>query len=232
MNTLPGWTNTAGDHLEAYLTEAQTLLSGLPPGEIWRIVGALLEAQTNGRRIYVLGNGGSASTASHLACDLAKSTIVSGHSRLSALALTDNMAVLTAWGNDSSYKRVFAEQLLNLLEPGDVVIAISASGNSPNVLAAVDTARMAGAHTVALTGFGGGAVQRMADMCVVVPSYDYGLVEGVHSVLAHTLTYLLRLSIEGKRDPGTEIAKAARAQVASAVGAMEEIFGQAKNRRP
>src|SRR6202022_4353853 len=105
-------------------------LDAIPTERVERVVEAILLAQAGERHVYIMGNGGSASTATHFACDLSKATIVAGRSRLRVTCLSDNIALLTAWANDDSYARVFAEPLINLLDPDDVVIAISASGNS------------------------------------------------------------------------------------------------------
>ena len=135
-----------------------------------------------------MGNGGSASTASHFACDLGKGTVVNGRKRLRVLSLNDNMAIITALSNDLNYDAVFKEQLINLVAPGDVVIAITASGNSPNILKAVEYARKRGAITVALTGFNGGELASMTNDCIIVFSKDYGQIEDTHLVLGHMIS--------------------------------------------
>ena len=124
---------TTATVLEGHINDVRTVLSAIPIDAIERAVGIILDAYDNGAHVYVVGNGGSATNATHFACDLSKATIVDGRARLRVTSLTDNIALLTAWANDTSYDRVFSEQLTNLLDPGDVVIAISASGNSPNV---------------------------------------------------------------------------------------------------
>ena len=138
---------------------------------------------------------GSATNATHFACDLSKATIVEGRARMRVTSLADNIALLTAWANDTSYEKVFSEQLTNLLNPGDVVIAISASGNSPNVVSAVRAARLMGASTVGLVGFSGGRVLETVDAAVHVPSNDYGVVEDCHSVLEHAITVSTRKAL-------------------------------------
>jgi D-sedoheptulose 7-phosphate isomerase len=145
--------------------------------------------------VYVLGNGGSATTASHFACDLSKATVASQHSRLRVTALSDNVALLTAWANDTEYGQVFAEPLRNLLDPGDLVIAISASGNSDNVLEAVRVARSLGAVTIGLTGFGGGQLLAAANLTLVAESADYGVVEDCHLVLQHAIVAATRAAL-------------------------------------
>ncbi|MDQ6898752.1 MAG: SIS domain-containing protein [Candidatus Dormibacteraeota bacterium] len=181
--------------LEGHITEVRRVLGDIPSGTVERVVEVVLDAHKRNRHVYILGNGGSASTASHFACDLAKATIVHSRARLRVTALTDNVALLTAWANDTSYDRVFAEQLVNLLNPGDVVMAISASGNSPNVLAAVAVARERGALTVALVGCSGGALKTAVDVAVHVPSHDYGVVEDCHLVLEHAITASTRSAL-------------------------------------
>ena len=157
----------------------------------------ILDAHARQGHVYVVGNGGSATNATHFACDLSKATIVEGRTRLRVTSLADNIALLTAWANDTSYEMVFSEQLANLLNPGDVVIAISASGNSPNVVSAIRTARLLGASAVGLVGFSGGRLLEMVDAAVHVPSHDYGVVEDCHSVLEHAITASARTALRG-----------------------------------
>jgi D-sedoheptulose 7-phosphate isomerase len=156
-----------------------------------------------GKRIFIAGNGGSAATASHMACDLAKTTLGKGNTlpvkRIKAIALTDNMPLLTAWGNDVGYDCVFAEQLHNLAEPGDVLVVISASGNSPNILSAIHAAQTIGMHTVGWFGFEGGKAAPLVDCAVVVRNSHYGYVEDAHSVLVHLVTDYLKKSVQAER---------------------------------
>ncbi len=182
----PTTTEVVRDHFES----VNVALGAVPLEIIERVVDIIVDAQLAKRNLYMVGNGGSASTATHFACDLGKATIVDGRARLRVTSLTDNIALVTAWANDTSYERVFAEQLTNLLNPGDVVIAISASGNSPNILAAIEVARALGAVTVALVGFGGGRLVDMVDVAIHVPVNDYGVTEGCHLVLEHAITEL------------------------------------------
>ena len=159
------------------------------------ILNVLLSAQREGRTIFILGNGGSATTASHMACDLGKGAAVPGSPRLRAISLTDNIALLTAWANDVNYESVFKEQLANLLEPGDIVVGISASGNSPNVLRAIEFANQHGAVTIGFIGFGGGKLRDLVQIDVTISSRNYGVVEDFHSILNHVLAqYLTQLN--------------------------------------
>ena len=174
--------------LEDHISDVRRVLSEIPSEAVERVVEVILDAHRQMRHVYIIGNGGSASTASHFACDLSKATIVEGQRRLRVTSLTDNMALLTAWANDSSYDMVFAEQLSSLLNPGDVVIAISASGNSPNLLEAMRVAASRGATTVGLVGFSGGSLMHGVDVVVHVPSQSYGVVEDCHLVLEHAIT--------------------------------------------
>jgi len=186
---------TTATVLEGHINDVRTVLSAIPIDAIERAVGIILDAYDNGAHVYVVGNGGSATNATHFACDLSKATIVDGRARLRVTSLTDNVALLTAWANDTSYDRVFSEQLTNLLDPGDVVIAISASGNSPNVVSAVLAARLMRASTIALVGFAGGRLLEAVDAAIHVPSNDYGVVEDCHSVIEHAITVSTRKAL-------------------------------------
>jgi D-sedoheptulose 7-phosphate isomerase len=186
---------TLATTLEGHINNVRSVLSQIPVSAIERAVGIILDAYDNGGHVYVVGNGGSATNATHFACDLSKATIVDGRARLRVTSLTDNVALLTAWANDTSYDKVFSEQLTNLLDPGDVVIAISASGNSPNVVSAVVAARLLRASTIGLVGFSGGRVMEVVDAAVHVPSNDYGVVEDCHSVIEHAITMSTRKAL-------------------------------------
>ena len=159
------------------------------------VEGALFDAWLHGQTIFIAGNGGSASTASHMANDLNKGTIIPGHHRFRAIALTDNVPLMTAWGNDTAYDRIFVEQMANFLRPHDVFVALSGSGNSPNIIAAVQWARAAGAVTIGLTGGGGGQLRALVDYGVVVPATGMEQIEDVHLTLVHALCVTLRTRI-------------------------------------
>ncbi|MEN6440728.1 MAG: SIS domain-containing protein [Syntrophobacter sp.] len=154
---------------------------------IHRISELILNVHRNGNQVFIMGNGGSASTASHFACDLTKCSPPNGGRRLRVMSLNDNTPILTAWANDVGYDAVFREQLTNYLLPDDVVIAITASGNSPNVLNAVEYARTVGAISIGLIGFTGGKLQHMVDECVIVDNDNYGQVEDIHMMLSHMI---------------------------------------------
>lgn len=181
-----------------YLAALADLLRLVADESLSRALEMLLEARALGRRVYIIGNGGSAATASHFVCDLVKTAHVTGHAPLRVFALTDNAPLLTAWANDAAYERVFAEQLAALVEPGDVVIAISASGNSPNIVTGLTTAAARGARTIGLVGFDGGVARRIVDAAIHVPCNDYGLVEDAHAAIGHALTAAIRRSLSAE----------------------------------
>src|SRR5208282_4935295 len=141
---------------EIYLHEVAAALKRLPFATIDQVTDVLWNAYQDCRAVFLFGNGGSAALASHCACDLGKGTVINGNRRFRVLALTDNVPLITAWANDASYDDIFAEQLTPLIDKGDIALAISGSGNSPNVLKALHVAREARAFTIGLTGFQGG----------------------------------------------------------------------------
>jgi D-sedoheptulose 7-phosphate isomerase len=179
---------------EQYFKELQRVMVSLPKDGIDRIADALLGAYDAGRTVFLCGNGGSAALASHLACDLGKGTAnCNGGKRFRVLALTDNLPTLTAWANDSSYDDVFSEQLKNFVQPHDVMFAISGSGNSKNVLNALQVAREAGAATVGISGFEGGAMKSLCDLCVIVPCNDMQIIEDLHLAIAHSIFRIVQI---------------------------------------
>ena len=192
MATVPSPRPDLLEAAAAYVRQVQAALQGLPLGPVAILLDHLIAARQAGRTVFIFGNGGSSSTASHMAGDLGKGTIVAGHPRVRALSLTDNVPAFSAWANDTEYARVFAEQLQALARPGDIAIAISASGNSPNVIQGIEAARSLGLFTAAFLGFGGGKAERLVDLAIVVPSGEYGPVEDVHLILNHLVTTVLR----------------------------------------
>ena len=188
------------DIVDAYLTQLSRVVEVMPRAQIWSVIHVLLDAWRRGSRVFLLGNGGSAATASHMANDLNKLAIVPGQPRFKALALTDNIPLMTAWGNDTAYENIFVEQMLNFLEPGDVVLGISASGNSANVLKAMQVARQHGAVTVAFSGRNGGQLKDMVDHCILVPSDHIGHQEDLHMVLDHVIANTLHELIEAEAE--------------------------------
>lgn len=167
-------------------------VSNLETDELDRALQILLQAWDRGATVFLCGNGGSASSASHFATDLMKTAIPAGARALRAIALGDNPALLTALANDIGYDEVFAQPLRTLANAGDVLVTISASGNSPNILAALQAAAVCGVESIALTGFSGGGSRDLADVAVHVPVSDYGIVETAHCAATHLLTFGLR----------------------------------------
>src|SRR6266496_2120082 len=168
------------------------MLKSISLSHLEKVLVLLEQAYQNGHRIFIMGNGGSAATASHFALDLAKNTIVPGVSRLKAISLTDHVPLITAWSNDTAYEHIFAEQLANMIEPGDVVIGISASGNSPNVINALHLANASRASTIALLGAKGGKIKDMVDAYVLAPGQNIEQEEDAHMILAHVITRHMR----------------------------------------
>lgn len=181
---------TYHDIIEDYISDLKTVLDQLSRQDLLVIIETLAKARQEGKTIYICGNGGSASTANHMVCDLSKNTRVEGANRLKVIGL-DSIASLTAYANDEGYDRIFAEPILSLVQPGDVLLAISGSGNSPNVLRGVEAARQIGATTIGLTGFQGGQLKEMVDVCLVVPYNSLEQIEDVHLIINHILTISL-----------------------------------------
>jgi D-sedoheptulose 7-phosphate isomerase len=179
-------------HISTYLSGLQAALTGVSATEISKIIEVILEAGNLGKMIFICGNGGSASTASHMACDLAKGARIDGFPPFRAIALTDSMSQLTAWANDTNYENCFAGQLEGLARPGDLLIAISGSGNSPNVLKAVEAAKKLEMTTIGFVGFKGGKLKPMVDHSVVVMAANIEQVEDVHMILEHTICTTMR----------------------------------------
>lgn len=173
--------------IEKYLEDVKITIDQIPVERINEVIGILQNARVNHKQVFIMGNGGSASTASHFVCDLAKNTRKTGWPGFRAIGLTDNMAIFSAYGNDEGYENVFAQQLNNLLQPGDVVIAISGSGNSPNVIKAVEMANSRGAITVGFTGLTGGKLKATAQYVIYVPNYKIDQVEDIHLMLEHVI---------------------------------------------
>ena len=187
--------------IQQYLEEVRVTLTTLPLQRISEVVDVLLSANYVGTTIFTLGNGGSAATASHFKCDLAKGTITPNRPRFRVIALTDNVPEMTALSNDLSYEDVFAEQLRGLMGRGDVVVAFSGSGNSPNVLRAVELARQMGGITIGFSGFDGGQLSALVDVSVVVPNDCMEQVEDVHLVLSHLTCTVIRKRMQRIEPP-------------------------------
>jgi len=189
----------------SYVAQHIKVFEKFPVKEMEKIVEVLLRAYQQGKRVYAMGNGGHASTAAHLVADMAKHTVVSDKKdkvvidkRFKIMCLNNDVATLTSWANDLSYDDVFSEQLKNWVQEGDVVIGISGSGNSENVLRAFRVARQKGATTIALSGYDGGKIKDIADICFIVPSDNIFFIEDMHLSATHIWCNIIRMYIQGR----------------------------------
>ena len=188
-----------------FLTEFADVARRISEDDINKTIELLFEAWKQGSKIFIIGNGGSASTATHFVCDLAKTTVVEGKKRFKVTSLTDNVPLLTALTNDDGFASIFVEQLKNLLEKDDVLIAISVHGGSgqdkaglwsQNLLAAIQYAKDNHARTIGMAGFDGGAFKTMTDVCIVVPANSTPYVESWHATLEHLICSSLKERIQ------------------------------------
>lgn len=179
--------------LGQYLEDINVLMKKVDPKEVETLVDLMVEAYKAGKFVFLIGNGGSGANASHLCEDLGKGTLkdFETQKRFKVMSLTDNTPYILAYGNDLGYDRVFVEQLKNFAEPGALLVAISGSGNSPNVLKAVEWANGHGMKTVGVTGYDGGKLRKLCHHGVHVPSFGMGAVEAVHGVIFHYLLDVL-----------------------------------------
>ena len=180
-------------NIHDYISTLQATIERLPQPLIAHVVDVLEEARLQGRQVFIMGNGGSASTATHFVCDLAKNTRQEGLPHYRAIGLTDNMAIFSAYANDEGYETVFANQLANLIHPGDIVIGISASGNSKNVLNAVVEAHKHRAMVIGFSGFDGGKLAGMVDINIHVDSHVIEHVEDIHLMLEHMIVRAIKV---------------------------------------
>ena len=160
--------------------------------QIKKIISILIKKRDTGKTIFTIGNGGSASTASHFVSDLLKTSIIKKTKRFKAISLVDNLPVILAWANDASYDDIFVEQLKNLVSKGDVVIAFSGSGKSENVVKALRFAKKNGAICIGFTGMHGGYFPKLCDICCAVPSNNMLIIESTHVILCHCIVDAIR----------------------------------------
>ena len=160
--------------------------------QIEKIISLLIKKRSTGKTVFTIGNGGSASTASHFVSDLLKTSITKKNKRFKAISLVDNLPVILAWANDASYDDIFVEQLKNLVSKGDVVIAFSGSGKSENVVKALRFAKKNGAICIGFTGMHGGYFPKLCDICCAVPSNDMLIIESTHVILCHCIVDAIR----------------------------------------
>jgi len=192
--------------IQQYWHELMFTMQEMPFPMLDQFAEVLLDCQKRNSTVFLLGNGGSAATASHFACDLAKGTHTKDVRAFRVITLNENVSLMTAWANDTTYEQIFARQLSALVRPNDVVILISVSGNSPNILAAVAAARQADALVLALTGQSGGCLARLADLAICVPTQSIEQVEDAHLIIAHSLCVVLRKQLGRVAKEGTLLA--------------------------
>ena len=182
------------DSIKTNLEKNQTCLTSLDGKSeiIKEIIEQLINARNKGQTVFTLGNGGSGSTSSHFVSDLLKTAITVDSKRFKAISLVDNIPVNLAWANDVSYDSIFSEQLQNFLNLGDIVIGFSGSGNSANVINALQYAKTKGAITIAISGMTGGKIAKISDVSLIVPSNDMLIIESMHVLICHCITNAIR----------------------------------------
>ena len=178
--------------INQYFSALKAVINNFPIEDLLTFLEVVERARENEKTIFICGNGGSWATAGHMVCDFGKNTRMPSAKRMKVIGLGDNIPSLTAYANDEGYDRIFAEPLISLMMPDDVLIAISGSGNSPNVLQAVESAREIGGITLGLTGFSGGELKTKVDNCLVIPSDSMEMIEDFHMIVDHILTICLR----------------------------------------
>ena len=186
------------EHLADYCADLGKALDGVSRERFEEFIHLLENAYHNDRQVFFLGNGGSGSTASHFICDLNKGVSYGRPKRFRGISLNDNLAIMTAYANDISYEDVFVEQLRNFLQPGDLVVGISGSGNSPNVLKAIAYANSHGAHTVGLCGFNGGKLAAAVCTPILAPVHDMQKAEDAHMILLHVAMQVLCARLQNR----------------------------------
>jgi D-sedoheptulose 7-phosphate isomerase len=189
--------------IAGYLDSVKLAIDLVSEVEVAQAIELLWQNYMGGRRVAFCGNGGSASTASHLPADLQKNILLHGDRPWECLSLCDSVPLMTAWSNDTSYDNAFAGQARVWMRPGDLLVAISGSGNSANILTAVETAKQNGATTIGICGFDGGRLATVADHSILVPVHNMQIVEDVHMVIGHTLYLGLKDRLEHSKGERT-----------------------------
>lgn len=195
---LPEMTNGVRHYIGDYISGLRQLLADVDTAAVEQNVDLLFTAYERGRRVVLCGNGGSASTASHLVCDLMKIILLEGGKPFEVIALTDSPSLMSAWGNDTHFDNIFAGQARTWLREGDVLIAISGSGNSKNVLNAVEVAREVGASSVGWCGYSGGKLAEAVDLALIVHRRNMQQVEDMHLIFGHIIFSALRDRVKGR----------------------------------
>jgi D-sedoheptulose 7-phosphate isomerase len=195
------------EYIQNYLSQLQKTIDTLPKHLIVDVIAILQQARIQANQVFIMGNGGSASTASHFVCDLAKNTCRKGLPNFRVIGLTDNMASFSAYANDEGYENVFSQQLMNLIKPGDVVIGISTSGNSKNVINAIEEAQKHNVTTIGFTGFDGGRLGQIVNLNIHVKSNIIEHVEDIHLILEHIIVKMIKEQAQPTANLTTPIAQ-------------------------
>ncbi len=182
--------------LKEYFANDAELFGKVDLTRVNELIAALERARSEGRHVFLFGNGGSAATALHFACDLGKGTVKPDLPRFKVVCLNESISTLTAYANDMGYENIFSEPLISLSERGDLAIAFSASGNSPNVVRAMQAARERGLTTIGFTGFDGGKLNNLVHINLHIPSRSFGHVEDLHLAICHAICEMLKLKHE------------------------------------
>ena len=181
------------EYINIYSNDVQGALQKLDAEAFSRAIDTLVDAYKHDRQIFIFGNGGSAGTANHFVCDFGKNAVVEpGRRRFRILSLSDNIEKITALGNDIAFNEIFRQQLVNLMRDGDVIISVSASGNSPDIVKACEYARSRNGKIISLAGFSGGAMAEIADISLVAPLTSYEQIEDLHMVILHMIVYYFK----------------------------------------
>lgn len=181
------------EYINQYNQEIISTLNGLDAGEFEKFINILVDAYKKDKQVFIAGNGGSAGTANHFVCDFGKNAVLQeGKRRFRILSLSDNIEKITALGNDIAFDEIFKQQLINLMNNEDVLILVSASGNSPNLVKACEYAKTKNAHIVALSGFQGGKIKEYAEANLIVPLTSYEQIEDIHLIILHMVVYFIK----------------------------------------
>ena len=185
-------------YCSGYISYLHDLLENIPINQVEKVINIFLEAREQGKKIFFVGNGGSAAASSHFTEDLSKGAFKEGEKPFKAISLTDNVAYITALGNDEGYEKCFVDQLKTLFDPGDIVLGISASGNSPNILEALKYANNNNGTTIGFVGFDGGEMKKICDHVVHIETLkgEYGPAEDIHLILVHLICTYLKYKIK------------------------------------
>ena len=184
-------------YIDGYAAAINDVMAKLDPAQFEKIIAILAEAYKNDRQVFIAGNGGSAGTANHFVCDFGKNAVPfkgvgPGNRRFRIISISDNIEKITALANDLAFEEIFRQQLINLMREGDVFIAISASGNSPDLVRACEYAREMKSRIIVLAGFNGGKIKEFAEAAIIVPLESYEQIEDIHLIILHMVVYYFK----------------------------------------